>query len=266
MNFDEIKNWAKQKLSENFWYICGTVFIANILTSLTITTSTTKTVINGTEYTFYNSINIGALLYFISVGLVYYLVKIINNEKAEFSDIFHFSKDFLRCLGAILLQVLWVLLYMLLLIIPGIIKEFGYALVPHLLADEKYKDMSVPNILKKSEEMMYGHKMDLFLFELSFFPWLIVVIITCGLGAIYVIPYYNLAVTKFLNSIKVEAEEKEGKVSHKEAKVEDEKEIKSKTKSETKKTKTTKTITCPGCGKTVKANAEYCSECGTKLK
>ena len=81
-------------------------------------------------------------------------------------------------------------------------KALAYALVPYILEDEKYKDMKAMEILKLSENMMNGHKMDYFVFGLSFFGWFLLGFITCGIGLIYVTPYFTVAQVKFLTEIK----------------------------------------------------------------
>ena len=155
--------------------------------------------------------------------------------------VFAFSSDFLKCLGACLLQGLFIFLWSLLFIIPGIIKALSYALVPYLMADEKYKDMKVMDILKKSQEMMYGHKGDYFVFGLSFILWWLLGIVTCGIAFFYVIPYQQVATAKFLNDIKLQAEGENPNAKKENVKY------------------------CPQCGKEQKKTAKKCSECGAEF-
>ena len=105
-----------------------------------------------------------------------------------------------------LLQCVFIFLWALLLIVPGIIKAFAYSLVPFLLADDKYKDLGYKAVLQKSEEMMNGHKMDYFVFNLSFIGWALLIPFTFGLILIWLAPYYTTAKTKFLNDIKTSQE------------------------------------------------------------
>ena len=63
------------------------------------------------------------------------------------------------------------------------------------MADEKYNDTKIPELLKLSENMMKGHKMDFFLLNLSFIGWHILL-------EIWVAPYQQIAVTKFLTDVK----------------------------------------------------------------
>ena len=202
MTNSEIRKWAREKLKGKLWPVLAAIVVAGILTNLSF--STTSTSADGTVTS--TSYNFGWLFYFVEVGLAYYLVKFIKDEKYEFNDIFHFAKDFGKCIGACLLQALWIFLFTLLLIIPGIMKAIGYSLVPYLMADDKYRGLKIPELLKKSEEMMNGHKMDYFLLNLSFIGWIILAVFTLGILMIWVGPYLSVAQAKFLNDVKEAAE------------------------------------------------------------
>lgn len=88
-----------------------------------------------------------------------------------------------------------------LLVIPGIIKGLSYSMATYILAD--HPEMTARQALNESKRIMDGHKMDLFLLELSFIGWLLLVGITCGIAIIYVGPYMNATMVNFYNSIKV---------------------------------------------------------------
>ena len=86
------------------------------------------------------------------------------------------------------LQNLFLGLWTLLFIIPGIVKAYSYRMVPYILADNP--EMSSTDIITKSREMMNGHKWDAFVLDLSFLGWLILTALTGGiLGIFYVYPY-----------------------------------------------------------------------------
>ena len=134
------------------------------------------------------------------------MVKFINDEHHEFKDLFYFTKDYIRIFLVNLLQCVFIFLWSLLLIVPGIIKVFAYSLVPFLLADDKYNNLGYKEVLKKSEEMMNGHKMDYFVFNLSFIGWALLIPFTLGIILIWLAPYYTTARIKFLNDIKTSHE------------------------------------------------------------
>ena len=235
MTRTDLKLWAKNKIKDNFLQLVGATLITVILTSLTYVNYNWDKGFATHSYSF------GWIFYFVSVGYAYYMVNYIKGNKCEIQDIFRFSGDFVRCLLACLLQALFVILWALLLIVPGIIKLIAYQLVPYLLADEKYKDMRLMDVLNKSEEMMNGHKSDYFILGLSFIGWHILAIFTLGLLEIWILPYQQTAFAKFLSDIK---DEYEGN----------------------NKSKKVKGNVCAECGAKVSASDEYCSTCGKKLK
>lgn len=120
----------------------------------------------------------------------------LNNSKNEgrFNDLFVGFGDgnywkYVWPMFAIRLQIaLWTLL----LIIPGIIKGYEYAMVPYVLADNP--GMSKKDAFALSKKMMTGNKWNLFVFDLSFIGWTLLSLITLDiLGFFYVFPYMEAA-------------------------------------------------------------------------
>lgn len=82
---------------------------------------------------------------------------------------------------------LFIALWTLLLIIPGIIKAYEYYMVPYILSENP--DMPYKEALAMSKGMMDGHKLDTFVLELSFIGWMLLGALMCGIGMFFVIPY-----------------------------------------------------------------------------
>ncbi|MDO5409788.1 MAG: DUF975 family protein [Lachnospiraceae bacterium] len=88
------------------------------------------------------------------------------------------------------LRNLYIALWSLLLVIPGIIKSYEYRMVPYLLADTP--EMRGEDAFRISKEMMRGEKWNAFILDLSFIGWNILNTFTLGiLGIFYVAPYVN---------------------------------------------------------------------------
>lgn len=100
-----------------------------------------------------------------------------------------------RMLGASLLVVVLTFLWSLLLIIPGIVKGYSYALTPYLVHD--HPEMSEYDCLKRSQQMMKGYKWKLFLLDLGFIGWILLGCITLGIGLLWVNPYMETAHAEF---------------------------------------------------------------------
>ena len=88
----------------------------------------------------------------------------------------------------LLLMDILIMLWSVLLVIPGIIKSYEYRMVPYLLAE--HPEMKRRELFQKSKEMMYGQKWNAFLLDWSFFFWDYLSILTFGLaGIFFVYPY-----------------------------------------------------------------------------
>lgn len=86
------------------------------------------------------------------------------------------------------LMRLFIYLWSLLFVIPGIYKSYQWRMVPYLLAENP--EMDYKRALSLSAAMMDGEKMDAFVLDLSFIGWYFLSIFTCGILAIaYVEPY-----------------------------------------------------------------------------
>ena len=122
-----------------------------------------------------------------------------RREQPELNDLFsqfhRFGDGF--CLA--LLQGLYTFLWSLLFVIPGIIATFRYAMAPFILAENP--GMTASEAIAASKQMMEGHKMDLFLLELSFLGWSILSALTLGIGSLWLNPYMNAAHAAFYRNI-----------------------------------------------------------------
>ena len=118
------------------------------------------------------------------------LLKVARKEKIESADIINLPKqNWGRSILAEFLPALFTFFWTLLLIIPGLIKAYSYILTPFIAYDNP--EMSISECMKKSTEMMKGHKMRLAILHLSFIGWILSCIII--IPALNVIPYICIA-------------------------------------------------------------------------
>ena len=103
-----------------------------------------------------------------------------------------------------LLRTLYVLLWAILFIIPGIIKTLAYAMTNYILVD--HPELSANKAILLSNEMMKGHKYDLFYLYLGFAGWFILCMLTLGIGFFWLIPYAQTAQASFYQDVKAEWE------------------------------------------------------------
>ncbi len=97
------------------------------------------------------------------------------------------SGRYLNIVKTLFFRDLFVCLWSLLFIVPGIIKSYQYRMVPYILAENP--DMDWRHALDISAAMTQGHKWDLFILDLSFYGWLLLGALLCGIGILFVLPY-----------------------------------------------------------------------------
>lgn len=92
----------------------------------------------------------------------------------------------------------------LLLMIPGLILGLAYTMVPFILHD--HPELNPVGVLRESRMMMKDHKWELFLLILSFFGWLLLCILTLGIGILWLAPYMQMTITKYYEQLRAEYE------------------------------------------------------------
>ena len=138
------------------------------------------------------------------LGLIKFTLAYSRKNEPRLEQIFEGFNDFSRALVAYLLMALYIFLWALLLIIPGIIAAYSYSMTFFILADDE--NISASDALKKSKEMMDGNKMKLFLLSLSFIGWALLSIFTLFIGLLWLMPYIQITMAKFYQDIKGEEE------------------------------------------------------------
>lgn len=103
------------------------------------------------------------------------------------------------------LRNLFVVLWTLLLIVPGLIKSLSYAMTPFILAD--HPELTAKQAIRRSMELMDGNKWDLFVLGLSFIGWELLNVLTLGIGSFWLNPYKNAAYAAFYREITAEKHE-----------------------------------------------------------
>lgn len=101
-----------------------------------------------------------------------------------------------------LLTTIYVFLWSMLLIVPGIIKAMSYFLAPYILADNP--SLSGEQAICQSMKMMEGHKMDLFLMTLGYLGFILLSACLLLIPLLWVVPYYQTTFARFYDSVKAE--------------------------------------------------------------
>lgn len=148
---------------------------------------------------------ISILLYIAAIPLAWSLsvlfLDLIRGEQVSVSSLFRgykkpwWSKSLLIPLLVGVYTFLWTMLF----IIPGFIKSYSYAMTHFVYRDNQ--EMGCDAAIEESMRLMDGHKMDLFILDLSFLGWLLLSILSLGIGLIWLVPYMQSAHAHFYEDL-----------------------------------------------------------------
>ncbi len=124
----------------------------------------------------------GAML---GAGMVIFCLHAARREENSVWNLVDGFSHFLRLIALNLLEGLFVFLWSLLFIIPGIVAAYRYRLAIYLLLE--HPEMRVMDCIRESKRLMYGRKGELFILDLSFLGWYLLTIIP--FASVYVTPY-----------------------------------------------------------------------------
>ena len=122
-------------------------------------------------------------------------------EEVDLGVLFAGFQEYSRILTTKLLQAVYTFLWSLLLI-PGIIKHYSYAMTDYILKDES--ELCNNAAIERSMAMMEGNKMKLFLLDLSFIGWAILCLFTFGIGFFVLQPYMQVSHAAFYEDLKAQ--------------------------------------------------------------
>lgn len=126
---------------------------------------------------------------------------LVNGDNNTLGNLFDFS-NYWHKVGGMLLVGIFTFLWTLLFIIPGIIKAFSYSMTPYIL--DENPELSASEAIHRSRMMMKTHKFDLFWLYLSFIGWGLLCILTCGIGFLWLAPYFQTAKAAFYEEVKAD--------------------------------------------------------------
>jgi uncharacterized membrane protein len=201
-----VKRRGKQAFMNNYWPCVGVSFVYTLLigSGTAVATRTQSTHVTPNEITLTNEQAIvlstalaGVLLASIimsilikifltnpvEVGTARFFKANIERSDTRFTTLAEGFNDFGHVFVTLFLRELFVILWTLLLIVPGIMKHYSYRLVPYIVKDEP--DLTPTQTLRRSADLMQGNRWKVFVLDLSFLGWLILGAIPFGLGLIF---------------------------------------------------------------------------------
>ena len=179
---------ARESLAGKWGLAVGGVFVYMLLSG-------------ATSFIPFSQLILGGPLY---LGLVIFFLAISRKQTTEVVDIFKGFNRFVVALFSFLLVTLFTLLWMLLLIVPGIIAALSYSQTFFILAEDT--SISALDAIAKSKKMMMGYKWKFFCLGFRFFGWGILAICTLGIGFLWLTPYMIVSYAKFYDEVKANYE------------------------------------------------------------
>lgn len=177
----------------------GNIFANNWLMALVVCLIQSLIMGIGSSIAGVGAILVGGLLAF---GLARVFLQLVRGQKQQIdiADLFCGTDEFGSLIVLNLLVGLFTFLWMLLFIIPGIVKSYAYSMAFYIKHDHPEYDWK--QCMDESQRYMKGYKWQLFCLDFSFIGWILLGFLCCGIGTLWVVPYQNAARANFYENLK----------------------------------------------------------------
>lgn len=135
----------------------------------------------------------------LELGYCQFLLKQHDKQNPEFNDLFSQFHRFGTGFAQRFLRNLYIFLWSLLLVVPGIVAAYRYAMTPYILTD--HPELTASEAIERSKQLMEGHKGELFVLDLTFIGWQILASVCMNLGYLFVNPYQSAARAAFYRAL-----------------------------------------------------------------
>jgi uncharacterized membrane protein len=187
MGSDEIRARAREIMAP-YWGVTAVIYLVYLA------------LYTGARSLFY--VGVWLIIGPLSLGLADVFLRIEKGEPVSVEVLLSGFNDFARSLVAGLLISLYVFLWSLLLIFPGIIAALGYSMTFFIMKENPA--LSATNAMRASQQMMMGHKARLFEMLFSFIGWILLGIISFGIAFLWVGPYMDAAMVLFYRDLQAD--------------------------------------------------------------
>ncbi len=136
---------------------------------------------------------------FVGVGYAKFNLNLVDKKNAAFETLFEYFSHWKTTTITRLLRALYVFLWSLLFIIPGIVAGFSYAMTDYILAENP--ELTADEAITQSKEMMNGNRFRLFCLQFSFIGWDILATLAFGIGHLWLTPYKQAAYAAFYREV-----------------------------------------------------------------
>ena len=209
-NIGELKERGREAFKANYWPCVGVALLMTVFAGGSGLSSRAQSSTTDIQHSVENvppEVVVAAFVGFLAALGIALLIKIflanpielggctffkknLEEGPAPFSTIKAGFQNYGHTFVTLFLRDLFLVLWFLLFLIPGFIKAYSYCMVPYILAE--HPEMSATEIITRSREMMDGNKWNTFKLDLSFIGWILLGIVTLGLGFVFwTSPYMN---------------------------------------------------------------------------
>ena len=133
------------------------------------------------------------------VGLKKYFLRLFRGEQVSVNQVLQGFSCFVPSFLTWLFCSIFILLWMLLLIVPGIIAALSYAMALFIVADNP--EIDALQAIRKSKEMMRGNKWKLFCLACRFIGWFLLGVLSLGIGFLWICPYWVTSLAAFYQDL-----------------------------------------------------------------
>lgn len=199
----EIKSRAKEILRNSYWYSFGVIILVIVLSCLAETI--VQLIGGGNAASVISSILALLVSLFVmwplSIGLIRFFIKTGQGNIPQVNDLFYVYKNgLMNTVFVMLSQVIFIFLWSLLLVIPGIIKSYQYFMIDYMLAENPRLERK--RAFEITKEVMKGNKWRTFVLGLSFIGWILLGVITFGIGIVFLMPYVQATYAQYYLELK----------------------------------------------------------------
>ena len=211
MEYKVLKSRALNNLTGNWGLSVGVALLASILGGISLSTNfdlnidaevleQLPPIVVTLFAAFVSVMSMLSFAHFIIGGTInlgytrYLLDQYEGNEltcRTLFSQFGRFGQGFLQRF----LRNLYIFLWSLLFVIPGIVKIYSYAMTPYIMTD--HPEMTANEAITASKQLMAGHKGELFCLHLTFIGWHLLNMFTLGIGSLWLTPYIHATEAAF---------------------------------------------------------------------
>ena len=136
---------------------------------------------------------------FVGVGYAKFNLNLVDKKESAFETLFEYFSYWKTTAVMRLLRGLYVFLWSLLFIVPGIVAGYSYAMTDYILAENP--NLTAIEAKEQSKTMMYGNPWRLFCFQFSFICWDILATLAFGIGHLWLTPYKQAATAAFYREV-----------------------------------------------------------------